>query len=192
MPFGQVLGELRSDHVLVDIRRDEIGGGDLRGFVADLSDELVLLDIVNDGVRGDGHAIILRDDITFLRWDTVAMRAWQRSVDAPAYPESPGLTIDLSDWRSVIASLESQDRLLTFHRERMDGSVCYIARELDLSFDLVVGLQVSTEGEEDGRFALRVGYLTRLDFDGSYERGLGRMMGIERGQQSVVPGPPEA
>lgn len=186
MPFGQLLGELRSDHVLVDVRRDEIGGGDLRGFVADLSDELVLLDIVDDGSQADGHAIIMRDDITFLRWNTAAMRAWERSVASEDVPASPGPTIDLSEWRSAIASLESRDRLLTFRRERMDGSVCYIAREIELTFDLVVAIQVSTEGKEDGRFALRVGDLTRLDFGSAYELGLGRILGLERTHQSVV------
>jgi len=188
MPFGELLRSLQCDHVLVDVRRDKIGGGDIRGFVADLSDELVLLDIVDD-VRANGHMIVMRDDISFLRWNTAQMRAWERAVVVANVPTSPEPAIDLTDWMSAIASLESHDRLLTFHRERMDGSVCYLARDIELSFGLVVGLQVSIDGEEDGRFALRMEDLTRLDFGTAYERGLGRILGLERGHQGVVPDP---
>ena len=186
MPFGELLRSLRGDHVLVDVRRDKIGGGDLRGFVADLSDELVLLDIVDD-VRANGQMIVMRDDISFLRWNTAQMRAWERAVIVADVPTAPEPAIDLTDWMSAITSLESHDRLLTFHRERMDESVCYLARDIELSFGLVVGLQVSIDGEEDGRFALQMGDLTRIDFGSAYERGLGLILGWSGGIKALSP-----
>ena len=178
MPFGELLGESRSRRDLADFRRDEMKADDIRGFVAGLSGELVLIEVVGDDLRSDGHRIIKLDDLTFVRWGTGQMRAWERAFEAREPGEVPADALDLTDWRSASASLQATGRLVTFHRERMDRSTVYIARDFDLTFDLVVGTQISTEGEEDGSFAIRFEDITRIDFGGGYERGLERVLGL--------------
>ncbi len=180
MPFAQLLAQLRDDRTLVDVRRDEIGGGDIRGYISDITDELVRIDAVADDLQSDGLVIVNLDDITFLRWDTAKMRAWSRVVEVREADQSFDSTLDLSDWRSLLASLEGTDRLVSFHREKMDGGTCYIAREFSMTYDLIVGLQVTSEGEENGSFAIQVEDLTRIDLGAGYESGLKRIFDAGR------------
>jgi hypothetical protein len=176
MAFGELLRKLLDERALVDIRRDAMNVDDIRGFVADISDELVLIAAVADDIRTDGYRIINRDDITLLRWSTGKMKAWERVIGFPDADVAAAPGLDLSDWRAAIASLEPTVSLLTFHRERMDHQTCYIARNFELTYDLIVGVQVTTEGEENGSFAIRVEDITRLDFGAGYERRLNQIL----------------
>jgi len=81
MAFGELLERLKTERVLVDVRRDDLDAGDLRGFVVGVSDELALIAVVSDHVRRDGFTILRRSDITFLRWGMARMKAWERVVD---------------------------------------------------------------------------------------------------------------
>jgi len=58
----------------------------------------------------------------------------------------------------------------------VDQSTAYIARNFELASDLIVGVQVTKEGEEDGTFPIRVEDLTRIDFGGGYDQGLSRVL----------------
>ena len=178
MPFDDVLKTLQGERVIVDVRRDELGGADIRGFVAGVSDDLVLIAVVGDHIERDGFTILERSDITFLRWGTGQMKAWERVVKTFDQDELVNLPRDLADWQSAITLLKSAGPV-SFYRERVDKGTTYIARDFALKGDLIVGTQVTTEGEEDGVFAFKLDDLTRVEFGGSYERGLGRILGLE-------------
>ena len=176
MPFAQLLAQLHDDRALVDIRRDEIGGPDIRGYIGEISDELVRVEAVADDMRTDGFIILSLDDITFVRWDTAKLKAWSRAVEIRELDKTFGADLDLSNWRALLASLEGTSRLVSIHRENMDGGTCYITREFSMTYDLIVGLQVTTEGDENGSFAIRVEDLTRIDLGAGYQSGLDRIL----------------
>ncbi len=176
MPFGDLLDQLEREKAIVDIRRDRIDADDLRGMILEVSPSLVLLGIVSDGIRRDGYSIIARDQVTFLRWGTGVLRARQRIVESRGdHPDRP--TLDLSDWHQAIATAREHSPIMTFQRESSDPQTCYLSDDFEVKGDLIVGSQVTTEGERDGYFALNLDDLTRIDFGGSYETGLFAMLG---------------
>lgn len=174
MPFSAMLNRLQDERALVDVRRDGLDVSDIRGFIVGVSEALVLIAVVGDSIERDGFTIVERSAITFLRWGEPRLVAWAWVVELDRH-ELAAFPQDLTDWRSTIAS-PRPSRLLTFHREAIDRSTAYVAREFEVMGDLLVGKQVTPDGEEQGAFAIKLEDLTRVDFGGSYERGLSRIL----------------
>lgn len=172
MAFDEMLNDLRDRKALVDFRRDRLNVGDLRGYLLDYSEELMLIGVVSDFVRHDGYRIIAREDLTYLRWDTDILRGWRRAAISLAGEVAEGPKVDLEGWSGAIRSLDGVAELLTFHRHRLDSSTCYIALRFELREPWLIGDQLTSEATHDGRFAMLLEDLTQIDFGGSYEKGL--------------------
>ena len=177
MIFFELLNELSEAKSLVDVRRDDLEVDDIRGFILGTSAKLVLIGVVGDDIRDDGYTIIELDDVTFLRWGTDQLLAWERVLPRPDGDAEVAADLDLSTWWGAIESARSKAPLITFRRERFNSSACYISDGFRTSDDSIIGRQVSTDGQRNGSFALRSDDLTRVDFGGRYEGGLGRILG---------------
>jgi hypothetical protein len=175
MIFLELLNELCESKSLVDIRRDDLNVDDMRGFVLGTSAKFVLIEVVGDDIRHDGYAVVETDDVTFLRWGTDQLLGWQRILRGPNGADLAS-EADLSNWWGVIETARSNSQLVTFHRERLDSSTCYISDEFRFSDTLVVGRQISTDGQRNGNFALKSDDLSRVDFGARYEDGLRQML----------------
>ena len=176
MPFAQLLAQLRDDRALVYVCREGIRDPGIRGYIGEVSDELVRIEAVTDHIRTDGLIILNLDDITFLRWDTAKMKAWSRVVEVREADKTFDATLDISDWRTLLASLEGTGRLVSLYREKLDGEFCYFTREFSMTYDLIVASHVNSDEGENGSFAIRVEDLTRIDLGGEYETGLKRVL----------------
>jgi len=174
MALDELLNDLRDRKALVDWRRDRMNSGDLRGYLLDYSDELLLLGVVSDFIRDDGYTIVAREDVTFLRWDTDILRGWRRAAFSSQGELAEDPKVDLEGWAGVLRSLDGVADLLTFHREKLDSSTCYIAGRFEIRDPWLIGEQLTSDATHDGRFALLLEDLTRIDFGGSYELGLSR------------------
>ena len=175
MIFLELLNELSESKSLVDVRRDELEVDDIRGFILATSAKLVLIGVVGDDIRHDGYTIVELDDITFLRWGTDNLLGWEKVLRGPE-GDDMAKELDLSNWWAAIEVARAKAALITFHRERLDSTVCYISDRFQFSDLSVIGRQITTDGQRNGSFALRSEDLTRIDFGARYESGLNRML----------------
>jgi hypothetical protein len=161
---------------LVDIRREGMDVSDIRGRVLARGEELVLLSVAGDEVFHNGFTVVRLPDITFVRWNTPPLAAWQRAVDFDAEAEARvAKAVDLASWETVIASASRIAPLQTFHREKLKPDTCYVGRDVTVEDGIVVlGTNISTDGDSWGHAAIALGELTRIDFLGNYEAGLVR------------------
>ena len=176
MPFSDLMRELKQQKTLVDIRRDELDVSDIRGHILDVTGCLVLIGVVADDIRLDGYSVISRDEVSFLRWGTDVLRGWQDVLNGRGGDDETASAVDITDWWRAIGTIRDHTPLLTFHRERFDPRTCYISDEFEVTPISIVGRQITTDGMRNGSFAIKMGDLTRIDFGGSYEHGLKRML----------------
>ena len=177
MIFLEQLNALVDSGSLVDIRRDDLDVSDIRGVVLAVSPSLVLISLVNDLVSFDGFSVIRLEDVSFLRWGTGQMLAWERVLST-----SPRQTVDfefdLSNWSGAFELAQSYGGLITFHREQISPSTAYISDRFEWTDSLISASQITIEGEPDGQVVCRLDDLTRLEFGGAYERSLARMLSL--------------
>jgi hypothetical protein len=154
--FKTLLTELSAERRLVDIRREFLGVEDVRGFVL-----------------FSGFCILRREDITFLRYGTRILAAWERAV--AQLPAQEAAEVSLEGMREALRALARRGEITIIRREAADRDTIYIGRSLNLRGDILTLEQLTPEGEADGKVALQLQEVTRLDFGGNYERGLARM-----------------
>jgi len=175
--WAEVLKMLADTRDLVDIRRSPARVSDTRGFVLAVSEERVLVAVVSDDVLPNGFSILRLDDISLVRWGTGKLKAWQTALATVMGDFVWQPQVDLADWESVITSAARAASTVTLFRENLDSDRCYIGRNPQVDSGVVRAEEVSTEGALDGHFALLLQDLTRVDYGGSYERALLRVLG---------------
>lgn len=169
-----ILEECRQKRRLVDVRFDRWDISDLRGHVLRVSEHFVILAKEDQG-ESDGLSIFPLDEVTLLRWDQGRLQAWDRIMALSPPPFLPEV-IDLDTWSGLITSLAPRVPLISFHRDGVGGSTCYIGKNIRLLPGTLVAEEVTPEGEVDGWFALRLEDLTRVEVLGRYEQALHRML----------------
>jgi hypothetical protein len=175
MIFFELLNELSEARSLVDLRRDDLKVDDIRGYILATSAKLVLIETVSDDIQHNGYSIIDQDDITLLRWGTDNLLGWEKALHGPS-PDGLVKDPDLSTWWGALEAARATAPMVTFFRERLNSSGCFISDSFRFSDVSIVGRNISTDGERDGSFAMRSDDLTRIDFGGRYEAGLHRML----------------
>jgi len=170
------LNHLQREGGLVDLKRERIESHTLRGFVTAVSADLVAMGVVNDECHFDGVTIVRTEDITFLRWQNEVLDAWAGVLQESPTSPTPVRHVELSSWESVVRSLLGSEPVVTFHREIVNDRACHLGTNISLEGECVVADEISVEGTVDGRFALSLGDLTKLDFGGGYEQALWRMV----------------
>lgn len=171
----EALSRVHEEGSLVDLRRDDIPGGTIRGFLAAVSAEFVVVSEVDDQCHFDGTTVLRKEDITLMRWDTEVLRAWTRLLQESPSSPPPVRHLDLTSWESLVRSVAGREHVVTFHRELLDDT-CHVGINVEVEGESVIADEVSIEGTIDGRFALKVSDLTQVEFGGGYEQSLWRMV----------------
>jgi hypothetical protein len=172
----ETLHRIQQDGLLVDLRRESLDSLTLRCFVTALSADFAVLSRVNDNCEFDGVIVIRTEDVTFARWDSEVLRSWGTVLqESPSSPEPAGF-VDLASWESVVRTIHDNVPVVTFQRERADGDICHVGTGITILAEGIEADEVSIEGTIDGKFAINLEDLTRVDFGGGYERALWRMV----------------
>jgi hypothetical protein len=176
-PFDQLM----ESRQLVDVRRDGLGVSDIRGFVVAACPRHVLLEVVSDEVQRNGYVVLRAEDIRFLRWGRSQLQAWARALGPEQGNEHTELrrafaTCAQKGWAGIVSHFAETPMLLTFHRELLDPSTCYVGHEVQVRGGMVWAEEVSVEGTIDGHFGIALDDVTRMDFGGLYEKALQRMI----------------
>ena len=171
----EALSQAQSEGHLVDLKREGIGCP-IRGFVSSHSADLVLVSVVSDECEFNGAIVVRREDISFLRWNDEVLKAWTKVLQESPTSPAPLKHVDLASTETVVNSLAGREPVITFHRDIVNDDVCHIGTNVVVEGECVIADEISVEGTIDGRFALRIGDVTRIDFGGGYEKALWRMV----------------
>jgi len=175
------LSEARRTGQLVRVRRDSIDPPDVydAGYVLEISDALVLMQLVSDRLDLDGFDIVRTADITAWDLDFPRRTVYQRALTAKGCtPGNPG-RLELSSMRALLQSVQERYPLVVVHRERVAPDECEVGR-VRLSTDATYALKwVSPDGQwEDDERHYQYGDITRVQFGNEYEQTLALIAGL--------------
>ena len=169
-----LLEEAQREGWLVNLKREGLDDS-LRGFVAAVSANLLVLSVVDLNCRFDGAKVLETEAVAFLEWDTDFLRARARLIaESPTSPVRV-TDIDLTSWESVIRTVAAREPIMTLHRERLDPSIFHVGTSVSIEGEYVRAQEVSVDGIISGHFALRLSDLTQIEFGDGYELALWQM-----------------
>ncbi len=171
-----LLNQIQQEGCLVDLRRETVDRRAVRGFVTAVAADLFVFSTVDDQCEFNGTSALRTEDVTFVRRNDEVLQAWTRVLQESPSSPAPVKHLDLSSWESLVRSAAGEEPVVTFHRERVDESICHIGTNIKIDGEWVIADEVSVEGTVDGQFALKMSDLTKVDFGGGYERALWRMI----------------
>jgi hypothetical protein len=99
------------------------------------------------------------------------------------FPRKP--RVDVKSLAKLLFSANKAFPLVTIHREKADGSVCWIGRVVDLSNGRLTLLEIGPDAAWDDQLnTYRLSEITRVDFGGDYENAL-YLIGESKYQNAV-------
>ncbi len=163
MPFGELLEQHRIHLELVTIHRERLTSFQVSGVVRQFSKRLVLVELVAETGPSQGFSLIRREDLTRIDRNTERLRQALKKFGAVARTHPIAREIDLSEWRSAIASAQAIAPCLTLHREGIGDPITFSAKSIQLLKHLIVGEQPNPTVADEGEFALALDHLSRID-----------------------------
>lgn len=169
--LDKVLDRSLTKRQLVAFQRSVPPASTEHGFVVGISSKWVLFHIVKDGIDLDGYQAVRHRDIARARRE--ARRFSERLLalrnQHPVVPTG----IELDRTRDLLRSATKQFRVVAVHPEYDEPEICYVGaagRYRDATFEL---REISSEADWlPERFRYTYRSISRIDFDGSYERAL--------------------
>ena len=163
MPFGELLEQHRIALTGVTLHRERLTSTRVMGVVRHFSKRLVLVELIDQAGPGEAFALIRRDDLTRVDWNTTELRRALMTFGTVARTHPIARELDLLDWRTVIASAQRVASRLRLHREGIGDPMDLAPRSIKLAKHLLTGERPDPSGADDGEFALAFDHLTRID-----------------------------
>lgn len=168
------LEKARTRNNVVRIFREELDGPDswTDGFVVAANEEMVLLQLVDDGVHINGYQILFLEDISdFVH--PAPFNDFQKKVLALRGEEVIDPEVDLDDLAVLLIDISEEYGLVTLHREEVEPDSCEIGRVLKAD---AVTYELEEIGSDARWFDETYEYdlydITRIEFGGAYEEAL--------------------
>lgn len=144
----------------------------IRGYVLDVGPRFFLFALVSDRIWFDGFECFRVSDITEMTPDPYASFAEKalkkRGDERPKKPH-----VSVASIQELVLSASKAFSLLTIHREQINPHVCWIGRVLSVNKGRVSLLEISPDATwECTPTEYRLSEITRVNFDGDYERAL--------------------
>ncbi|MGR0277501.1 hypothetical protein ACUM5Y_00470 [Marinomonas dokdonensis] len=168
------LEKARTRNNVVRIFREELDGPDswTDGFVVDANEEMVLLQLVDDGVHINGYQILFLEDISDFA-HPAPFNDFQKKVLALRDEEVIDPEVDLDDLAVLLIDISEEYGLVTLHREEVEPDSCEIGRVLKAD---AVTYELEEIGSDarwfDETFEYDLYDITRIEFGGAYEEAL--------------------
>ncbi|MBJ7553082.1 hypothetical protein [Marinomonas spartinae] len=168
------LEKARARNNVVRIFREDLDGPDnwTDGFVVDANEEMVLLQLVDDGVHLNGYQILFLEDISdFVH--PAPFNDFQKRVLALRGEEVEDPEVDLDDLAVLLIDISEEYGLVTLHREEVEPDSCEIGRVVKAD---AVTYELEEIGSDarwfDDTFEYDLYDITRIEFGGAYEEAL--------------------
>jgi hypothetical protein len=167
---AQLASAMRKKTFVRLLRRFEDTG--IRGYVLDIGPHFFLFALVSDRIWFDGFECFRVSDIKAVKPDpysAFAVKALRlRSERIPKRPH-----VNLASIEDLLVSAAQGFSLVTIHREKIDPTVCSIGRVLAVDHGQMTFLEIGPDAKWDRTpRKFKLSEITRLNFDGDYERAL--------------------
>jgi hypothetical protein len=161
---------------LLEFDRRPVSQYHLVGFALTWNEELALIQPVEDQqFLLNGYTIFRNADVR--RWRPIPKDEFTARAAAlhKLRPRSPD-KISITSIRQALSSAGKAFPLVTIHTERAKRGVCYVGRVLRVSQRALTLLDISPEAEWNDEESYLLKDITLIDFGGTYERLLARMV----------------
>ncbi|GAB3482168.1 hypothetical protein [Marinomonas epiphytica] len=168
------LEKARTRKNVVRIFREDLDGPDnwSDGFVVDANEEMVLLQLVDEGVHINGYQVLFLEDISDFA-HPAPFNDFQKKVLALRGEEVVNPEVDLDDLAVMLIDISDEYGLVTLHREEIEPDSCEIGRVIKAD---AVTYELEEIGSDarwfDETFEYDLYDITRIEFGGSYEEAL--------------------
>jgi hypothetical protein len=169
------LAEMFGQDRVVRIARTRIDEFDILGFVVGLSDDLLLLQVIDGNTLFfSGYSVIRLRDITSWRFDNTFVDRSLRLLDRiPVVPDA----IQLADWPSLISSAKRRSPLIMIEMEKKVPGKLWVGRVARQTKRSVAMIDV----DPDGHWAPRqtkspYSDITRVQFGDAYSEALAMLV----------------
>jgi hypothetical protein len=147
--------------------------GTVNGYVLDIGPKFLLIALVSDGLRPNGFQCYRLSDVRKLRVPDKYAQFHEAVLKKRRYsfPKKPPVAV--SSLSELLRTANDAFPLVTIHREKVDASVCWIGRVVDLAKGRVTLLEIGPGASWDDELeTYRLSEITRVDFGGDYEDAL--------------------
>ena len=143
----------------------------------DFSDEFILLHRFDDNpFQLDGYALLRNKDVKQKRFFTRPDFWMNRAIRKYGIRPKRLSGIKLTNWSDAVHSIAKKVPLIHVEREIMSPDACWIGIPLNVdrrNFEIEC---LSTDAKWIGPYSMKTSDVTRIDFDGGYERALALTM----------------
>jgi hypothetical protein len=143
----------------------------VHGYVLALGAEFFVLASVSDRIRYDGYECFRIADIK--KPDFAKNTAFIEAALTARGEVRPSCKLDVTSLETLLISASAAFPLITIHQEKRDSDVCWIGRILGVQRHNVSLLEIRPDAtwcDEPSQYELKD--ITRVNFDGDYERAL--------------------
>jgi hypothetical protein len=153
-------------------RGDLNDDGFTNGYVLDCTDDWTLIQFVDRDIFFDGYLAIRNDTIKRCRefddHNHMVHRALRKLGHIPKKPDG----IDLTDINSIVLSVNDMFPLVVIHRELRWKDECHIGGIASVTPKTITLASIDPGAEYNGLYRIRSTDITKVGFDGHYERAL--------------------
>jgi hypothetical protein len=163
---------------LVRLRRGIHRADKLEGYVVMHTDSWLLMAVVDDRILLNGFAALRSADVIAVKARPTDGFVGKALALQGAWPPTAPPHVDLTDVRTLIASVAEHYSLVTLHLERSIPDACFIGGLVGIRKRTVGIREVSPQAtwhREPTKWPLRK--ITRIDFGGAYENALYKVAG---------------
>ncbi|MBT0549603.1 hypothetical protein AWR42_02735 [Riemerella anatipestifer] len=172
--YTKYLEKLKTENILVDIYTDNYDESDY-GFIIDFNDDFLLIEKFDKECNYDGLTILLRHNITRIRWSGNDLESVTKLIDSTQRVKSK-VNINLESIQTILESVNQLYNHLTVHIQDINSSVCFIGEIHEMDNSSVAIHEFGTMSSLDRKFILlSLGDITRVDVNGQYERNLKKL-----------------
>ncbi|TAG43513.1 MAG: hypothetical protein EAZ31_04170, partial [Cytophagia bacterium] len=122
-------------------------------FVIDYNEEFLVLECFNEDGDYNGISILLRENITRIRWQGNDITSVFRLIDITKRIEYKN-EIDLSTKETILKSVYRKYEHINVYIEEIDKDVCFIGQIYDLDSESIVINEFGTSVSLDRKFIL--------------------------------------
>ena len=142
------------------------------GFVLDYNDDRTLLQNVERDMFLNGYAAIRNDTVRSFRelddYDFLVQRALKNLGYNPIKPDG----VDLTSLGNIVLTANRIFPLITIHREVLFKGECHIGSIAKVTAKTLVLSLINPGALYGGPYRIRLADVTKVEFDGHYERAL--------------------
>jgi len=168
------LEKARTRKNVVRIFREEIDGPDnwTDGFIIAANEEMVLMQLIDDGVHLNGYQILFLEDMSdFMH--PAPFHDFQKRVLESRGEEIEDPEVDLDDLAVLLMDISEEFGLVTIHREEVDSDGCEIGRVLRADATTFELEEIGSDARWfDETYEYDLYDITRIEFGSAYEDAL--------------------